>query len=158
MILSRQSIYDRCKEFQLKNLIFPFWGEKRTHEPSGNSYGLGECGYDIRVAQDIFLWPKTSCLASSIEHFSMPLDLQGEVADKSSLARRFVTVQNTKIEPGWRGHLTLEIINHSWKFHRILAGAPIAQIVFHLLDKPTNRPYVGKYQDQPPRPVASIKE
>ena len=37
-------------------------------------------------------------------------------------------------------------------------GAPIGQMIFHLLDAPTELPFTGKYQDQPQRPVAAIEE
>lgn len=86
-------------------------------------------------------------LASTIEHFTMPDDVLGEVKDKSSWARRGLAVQNTVIEPGWRGHLTLELTNHGDEGLTIHRGQPIAQIIFHqVLGLVT--PYDGKYQDQ----------
>lgn len=78
----------------------------------------------------------------------MPIDLLGRVADKSTLARRGLAVQNTIIEPGWRGYLTLELSNHGRDAIEIVAGMPIAQIIFDVLDEPAERPYAGKYQDQ----------
>lgn len=112
------------------------------------SYGLSTCGYDVRIAQDIWLWPGFGRLASTVERFNMPADVMAEVKDKSSWARRFVTVQNTVIEPGWRGWLTLELTNHRPWPRFIRAGTPIAQIVFYNLDKASDQPYKGKYQDQ----------
>lgn len=112
------------------------------------SYGLSTCGYDVRIAQDIWLWPGFGRLASTVERFNMPDDVMAEVKDKSSWARRFVTVQNTVIEPGWRGTLTLELTNHRPWPRFIRAGSPIAQIVFYNLDKASEQPYNGKYQDQ----------
>jgi dCTP deaminase len=56
---------------------------------------------------------------------------------------------NTVIEPGWRGFLTLELSNNLNEDLEILTGDPIAQILFELLDRPTDQPYTGKYQDQP---------
>lgn len=116
------------------------------------SFGLSSAGYDIRIAETIWLWPFFGRLASAIERFRMPKDVLGIVHDKSSWARRFVTVQNTVIEPGWHGHLTLELTNHRPWPVRIQAGTPIAQVVFHSLDSPTAQPYKGKYQDQAPGP------
>ena len=58
-------------------------------------------------------------------------------------------MQNTHLDPGWkRGFLTLEISNNSLDEVVIDAGEPIAQIVFELLDFPTEQPYEGKYQNQ----------
>lgn len=141
MILSAQSIQRR------QGMITPF--EARTHhEPSGCSFGLSSCGYDVRLDQAIVLRPGAFHLASTLEHFDIPADLVGTVHDKSTWARHGLAVQNTVIEPGWRGWLTLEITNHSKRMFHLLAGTPIAQILFHKLDTPTMMPYNGKYQDQ----------
>ena len=139
MILSAQSIRSRKP-------IEPFCERSTSH---GMTYGVGPAGYDVRIAETISLKSGGYSLASTVEQFSMPDDLIAFVHDKSTWARRFITLQNTVIEPGWRGFLTLEITNHSAKSVIILAGSPIAQIVFHELDAPTDTPYGnGKYQDQ----------
>jgi dCTP deaminase len=88
------------------------------------------------------------CLAASRERFIMPGDVLGVVHDKSTLARRGLSVFNTVIEPGWKGYLTLELIHHGPLRLTLMNGQPIAQVVFHLLDQPTDAPYAGKYQDQ----------
>lgn len=119
----------------------------------GMSYGLSGASYDLRVRGGFTLWPKSTKLASAIEKFTLPANVAGVVHDKSTLARRFVTVQNTFIDAGWTGYLTLEITNHSWKFVRIYSGQPIAQVVFHYLRDATERPYQGKYNHQEPWPV-----
>lgn len=120
------------------------------------SYGLSSCGYDVRIAEDVWLWPLWGRLASTIEYFNMPNDVMAEVKDKSSWARRFVTVQNTVIEPGWKGYLTLELTNHRLWPVLIRKGTPIAQIVFKQLDVATNQPYSGKYQNQKAGPQKAI--
>lgn len=136
--------------------VEPFHARKIRH--AGMTFGCGSAGYDIRIAQSLTMWPLRFALASSIERFEMPHDLIGIVCDKSSWARRGITVQNTVIEPGWRGWLTLEIVNHSWRWVRIHAGDPIAQILFVRLEERTDTPYSGKYQAQANRPVAAIME
>jgi dCTP deaminase len=123
----------------------------------GVSYGLSEAGYDIRIKQDVTLHPfRRFSLASAIERFDMPPHLVGIVHDKSTWARRGLSVFNTVIEPGWQGYLTLELIYHDWGILRIPAGAGIAQVIFH---ETTNQArYTGKYQGQANRPVAAILE
>ncbi len=140
MILSGQSIRKR-------GIISPF---NERSVAFGMSYGVSSCGYDIRIAERIALSAGECRLASSIEHFDMPNDIAANVTDKSTLARQFIAVQNTIIEPGWRGFLVLEISNHGKTSVTIEAGSPISQIIFHLLDEATERPYSGKYQDQGP--------
>ena len=122
----------------------------------GVSYGLSEAGYDIRIKQSVLLHPfKRFVLASSIERFKMPKNLVGIVHDKSTWARRKVSVFNTVVEPDWRGWLTIEIVYHGWKPLRIPAGAGIAQVIFHELAEPASYG-AGKYQDQADAPVAPI--
>jgi dCTP deaminase len=138
VILSAQSIRKRLR-------IQPF------HEravSNGRTFGLSGCGYDVRLAQTLWVWPLWGRLGSIIEHLSIPDDLCAEVKDKSTNARRFITVQNTIIEPGWHGYLTVEITHHRPWPVRIRAGTPIAQIVFKQLDEPTAQPYRGRYQGQ----------
>ncbi|MFP3645196.1 dCTP deaminase domain-containing protein [Paraburkholderia sp. SIMBA_054] len=146
----------------------------------GVSYGLGEAGYDIRLKQEIRFdgdyrgdrrvavierdaagqlthftqQAGRFTIASAIEEFDMPHDLIGVVHDKSSWARRGLSVFNTLIEPGWKGWLTLELVYHGSDVLVIPAGAGIAQVVFHQIAEPAS--YDGKYQNQRDEPVAAI--
>lgn len=124
----------------------------------GMSYGLGPASYDVRIAQDVTLRPGDFILASTVEFLRVPIDVSGQVADKSSWARRGLTVFNTFIDPGWYGYLTLELKNLGHDTLMINKGAPIAQIIFDKLDEDTLLPYNGKYQNQPARPVEAIDE
>jgi dCTP deaminase len=136
----------------------------------GVSHGLGEAGYDIRLKQEIVFQPENAtnpagvwvddkyrsgrfCIASAIEEFDMPPYLVGIVHDKSTWARRGLSVFNTVIEPGWRGFLTLELVYHGGDRLHIPAGAGIAQVIFHDLASPAA--YDGKYQDQADQPVGA---
>jgi dCTP deaminase len=121
----------------------------------GVSYGMSEAGYDIRIKQDVVLYPlRRFRIASTYEYFNMPNDVVAIVHDKSTWARRGLSVFNTVIEPGWRGWLTLELVYHRWWPLHIPAGAGIAQVLFHRLSEPAV--YSGKYQDQTDAPVPAI--
>lgn len=147
MIINQKSLID-CVP------VTPMFTVKgRSH---GVSFGLSEAGYDIRIKQDVWLFPlRRFALASAIEEFCMPPYLVGIVHDKSTWARRGLSVFNTVIEPGWEGFLTLELIYHGWKPLHIPAGAGIAQVIFHEAKQPAY--YDGKYQNQENRPVKAIK-
>jgi dCTP deaminase len=131
--------------------VRPF--EERQRQ-NGMSFGLSACGYDVRIdlddkwAGEWWMPPGEFLLASTLEEFNMPPNLVGIVHDKSTWARKGLAVQNTVIEPGWRGYLTLELTNHGNEELCLQHGDPIAQILFHLLDEETEQPYQGKYQDQ----------
>jgi dCTP deaminase len=128
-----------------------------SQRQNGMSYGLSHCGYDIRVKQDVVLGPWDFSLASSLEKFVMPKNYVAIVHDKSTWARKGLACQNTVIEPGWEGYLTLELTNHGDDTIRIQAGDPIAQIIFHKIDEEVEG-YQGKYQNQEDRPVEARYE
>lgn len=148
----------------------------------GTSFGLSEAGYDIRIKQTVRFngcegpntvvvscpeWAdrenpygeqvKTGrfCLASAIEEFQMPDNLVGIVHDKSTWARRGLSVFNTVIESGWKGFLTLELVYHGEGDLIIPAGSGIAQVVFHQTS--CHAHYDGKYQNQADKPVGPIE-
>ena len=149
MILSAQSIRKRA------GLITPFTDRRVL---MGMTYGLGPAGYDVRIAENKIIRPGEFFLASTMEKFNMPDDVVAMVKDKSSWARKGIVLQNTVIEPGWRGYLTLEITHHGEQAITLTRGMPIAQIVFMQMDEPTENPYNGKYQDQPEGPQEAIEE
>lgn len=145
MILSGQTI-------RHMKIVYPFC---ERMEFASMTYGVGPAGYDVRVEFDdqgryemLGIMPGRFALASTVERFKMPNDVMGIVHDKSSWARRGLALQNTVIEPGWEGYLTLELSNHSGAEIIIKRGQPIAQVVFHRLDRASTAPYAGKYQDQ----------
>lgn len=148
MILSGQSI-------RLRKIFEPF-SERTT--AGGMTFGLGPAGYDVRVAQSLTIPRHGWTLASTLEKITMPDDLLATVHDKSTWARLGLAVQTTVIEPGWTGYLTLELSNHGAGLLNLEMGQPIAQIIFHQLDRPAEAPYNGKYQDQPDHPQPAILE
>lgn len=161
MILSAQSIRSRCMAHPLTGcaLLEPFAERERT---LGTSAGLSPAGYDLRLVlpddrREHWLAPREFMLCATFEKFNMPDDLLGLVHDKSTWARRGLSVFNTVIEPGWHGYLTLELVNHGQNTIHLQAGQGIAQVVFHLLDQPTHEPYPddGKYQNQSFGPVGA---
>ena len=98
-----------------------------------------------------FILPAHSyALAVTIERFRMPPDVIAICLGKSTYARTGVIVNVTPLEPGWEGHLTLEISNSSDSDVRVYADEGIAQLVF-LRGNPPATTYAdrsGKYQNQ----------
>lgn len=152
--------------------------ESTKQKFEGTSFGLSEAGYDIRIKQDIEFIndaygnrtvvtdPDTKqeetfagffCLASSMEEFDTPNTLVGTVKDKSTWARRGLSVFNTVIEPGWKGWLTLELVYHGTESMKILSGQGIAQVLYGLLAEEGSYAN-GKYQNAGnfPQPAIAI--
>lgn len=173
MIINSTALLHYYPHAPIKNMI-----DHKVHE-HGVSHGLGEAGYDIRIAQTIIFIPGSThwsgpiqinlpdriqvnteppedgrfIIASAMEEFDMPPDLVGIVHDKSTWARQGLSVFNTVIEPGWKGFLTLELVFHGKEHLVIPAGAGIAQVVFHRTAQ--HAYYEGKYQNQENKPVAA---
>ena len=105
--------------------------------------------YSKRQTSDTLVLPAGGfVLGHSMEVLTMPHDVVAMVKDKSTYARLGVTVQNTVLEPGWTGQITLEITNHNSRPVILLVGEGIAQLMFWK-GKPCMTPYGnGKYQDQ----------
>ena len=146
MILNRQALLDAAP---IKGMI----SDKRYHK--GFSYGLDECGYSIRIKQSVWMfYGRRFVLASSIERFDLPDYLMGRVLNKSTWARLGVDASmTTNVEPGWKGHLTIELRYARKRPILIPAGVGIAQVIFETLTEPAT--YRGKYNEQPDRPVAA---
>jgi len=112
------------------------------------SGGLGVAGYDLTLDHLVIcIPPQGFALLSAQERFQLPNNVAARIHDKSSWARLGLTMQNTFVDPGFKGFLTLEATNHSKYPIHLEDGLPIAQVVFEMTDIPTAG-YAGKYQNQ----------
>ncbi len=98
----------------------------------------------------IVLGRSTTAIAQSVERIKMPDNVWALVIAKSTYARCGVTLNATKICPGWEGDLVLEISNMTPRAVKIYAGEGIASIVFFRVDPPDAlySQLGGKYQGQ----------
>lgn len=111
----------------------------------------GEMAYEraeLAAGETIVLEPGGFMLATTLECVDLPRSLAAFVQGRSSIGRIGLTVQNAGfIDPGFRGHITLELKNDSPCRIRLFAGYPVAQLV--LMDAVyVSRGYEGKYVDQ----------
>lgn len=147
-----------CGNSILKNIpIIPMVDMKMRHE-LGVSYGLDEAGYSLRLSEtdpssDAILEPGLVHLGVTMERLEIPNNVIAFVYNKSTYARLGLLMPTTTLEPGWKGHVTLELLYFNIGKFKLYPGMPIAQVCFHWLDGPAT-PYNGKYQDQPEAPIA----
>lgn len=88
-------------------------------------------------------------LARSVEYFRMPRNIIGICLGKSTYARCGIITNFTPFEPGWEGHVTIEISNTSGIPAKIYANQGIAQVLFALGDMPVaDYGSAGRYQRQ----------
>jgi dCTP deaminase len=127
---------------------------------NGMSYGESVASYDFRLAENNFhtsILPHSFTLLHTLELFDLPNGIAGQIMDKSSWARKGISLFNTWIDPGFRGHITVEVQNNNDYEIFIPPGDPLGQIVFFYVDR-TTEGYAGKYQDQPNKPVEAKYE
>ena len=101
------------------------------------------------------LHPGEFVLGSTLERVTLPDDLVARLEGKSSLGRLGLLIHSTAgfIDPGWDGHVTLELSNVANLPITIYFGMKIGQISFVQLSEPAETPYgadsIGsKYQGQ----------
>ncbi len=144
------------------------------------SYGLSSYGYDVRIADEYKIFtnlnstivdpkdfdpksfvdfkgamcmipPNSFALGRTIEYFKIPRNVMTICVGKSTYARCGIITNVTPLEPGWEGHVTLEISNTTPLPARIYSGEGIAQILFFESDEECLVSYAdkkGKYQSQ----------
>ncbi len=81
-------------------------------------------------------------LGSTLERVTLPDDLVARLEGKSSLGRLGLLIHSTAgfIDPGWDGHVTLELSNVANLPITIYYGMKIGQICFMQLTEPTSTP------------------
>src|SRR4030043_1605568 len=101
---------------------------------------------ELEEDRAFFLNPGEFVLASTLESITLPDDIVGRLEGKSSLGRIGLLVHSTAgyVDPGWRGHLTLELTNVAKLPVTLYYGMKIAQLSFLKLTTPANRPYGTK--------------
>jgi len=90
-------------------------------------------------------------LTSSVEYFRIPQDVLCIVLGKSTYARCGLIVNVTPLEPGWKGHITMELSNTAPLPIRVYAYEGIAQVLFIQGASPCEVSYAdkqGQYQCQ----------
>ena len=101
------------------------------------------------------LHPGEFVLGSTLERIALPDDLVARLEGKSSLGRLGLLIHSTAgfVDPGWDGHVTLELSNVANLPITIYPGMKIGQLSFMQLSEPAERPYGSgglgsKYQGQ----------
>ena len=115
----------------------------------------------IEDGQPFILHPGEFVLGNTLERITLSDTIVARLEGKSSLGRIGLLIHSTAgfVDPGWDGHLTLELSNVSRLPLTLYKGMPIGQISFQYLSTPAENPYGSKalrsrYQGQT-EPTAS---
>lgn len=89
------------------------------------------------------LHPGEFVLGSTLEVVSLPDDLAGRLEGKSSLGRLGLLTHSTAgfIDPGFSGHITLELSNAATLPIKLFPGMKIGQLCLFRLSSPADHPY-----------------
>jgi dCTP deaminase len=105
--------------------------------------------------EPFILHPGEFVLGSTLERVRLPDDLVARLEGKSSLGRLGLLIHSTAgfIDPGWDGHVTLELSNVANLPITIYYGMKIGQLSFVQLTEAAEHPYGSdglgsKYQGQ----------
>ena len=109
----------------------------------------------VPEGEPFILHPGEFVLGSTFERVALPDDLVARLEGKSSLGRLGLLIHSTAgfIDPGFDGHVTLELSNVANLPITIYPGMRIGQISFFRLGAPAEAPYGSagrgsKYQGQ----------
>lgn len=109
---------------------------------------------EVGPEEPMFLHPHEFVLGNTIERVRIPDDLVGRLEGRSSLGRLGVVIHSTAgfLDPGYAGHITLEISNLANLPVALYPGMRIGQISFVRMTTPAECPYGparhSKYQGQ----------
>lgn len=87
-------------------------------------------------------------LATTEEEVNLPNNVAAFVQGRSSIGRIGLTTQNAGfVDPGFHGHITLELVNENPNPIILRPGYPVVQLVF-FETRAVSLPYCGKYNGQ----------
>ena len=98
---------------------------------------------EIERDEPFILHPGEFVLGSTFEVVTMPDDLAARLEGKSSLGRLGLLTHSTAgfIDPGFSGHVTLELSNVATLPIKLWSGMRVGQLCFFRLSSPTENPY-----------------
>lgn len=107
-----------------------------------------------KPGEHFIVHPGEFVLGSTVELVELPCDLAARLEGKSSLGRLGIVIHSTagKVDPGFKGRITLEISNIGTLPVMLYPEMRICQLVFEELKSPTSVGYASrkdsKYKDQ----------
>ena len=119
--------------------------ENHKYEVIDPSKEQPELTREVAVAPNEFfiLHPGEFVLASTYEVITLPDDIAGRLEGKSSLGRLGLLTHSTAgfIDPGFSGHITLELSNVANLPVKLFPGMKIGQLWLIKLSSPAEHPY-----------------
>lgn len=91
----------------------------------------------VPFGEELWLHPRHFVLAATLEYLRLPDDMSAYVVGRSSWGRLGLIVATAVyVHPGFRGCLTLELVNEGDSPIALSPGIRIAQLAIHRLERP----------------------
>ncbi len=102
----------------------------------------------LKYHSKFMLHPNQLILGVTFEYLSLPFDLFCTIMSRSSWGRLGLVIATAAaVQPGYKGCLTLELVNLSESPIALYPGLPVGQLVFHeTLSKGAKTTYQGRYK------------
>ncbi|TRZ50298.1 dCTP deaminase [bacterium] len=97
---------------------------------------------------ELVIPPRTQVLLSTLEYLELPDNLMGFVELRSTWARHGLSMPPTIIDAGFKGTITLEVINHGEYGLRLLPKTRFAHVIFSTTLNKVRNTYSGTYLGQ----------
>jgi len=100
-------------------------------------------GVEVGPGEPFILHPGEFVLGSTFELVTLPDDIAARLEGKSSLGRLGLLTHSTAgfVDPGFSGHVTLELSNVATLPIKLWPGMKIGQLCFFRLSSPSEHPY-----------------
>jgi dCTP deaminase len=100
-------------------------------------------GVEVDLGEPFILHPGEFVLGSTFELVTLPDDIAARLEGKSSLGRLGLLTHSTAgfVDPGFSGHVTLELSNVATLPIKLWPGMKIGQLCFFRLSSPSEHPY-----------------
>lgn len=100
-------------------------------------------GVEVDPGEAFILHPGEFVLGSTFELVTLPNDIAARLEGKSSLGRLGLLTHSTAgfVDPGFSGHVTLELSNVATLPIKLWPGMKIGQLCFFRLSSPSEHPY-----------------
>ena len=98
---------------------------------------------EVKSDEPFILHPGEFVLGSTYEYVTLPDNIAARLEGKSSLGRLGLLTHSTAgfVDPGFKGHVTLELANVSNLPIKLWPGMKVGQLCFFQLTSPSENPY-----------------
>ncbi|MDP7975118.1 MAG: dCTP deaminase [Thermoprotei archaeon] len=143
---SEEVVRENGLDLRLSDEVARHQGREEPLDPSKEEDVLRS--YTVSKSETYVVQPGEQVLLSTLERLEMPDDLMGLVELRSTWARHGLSIPPTIVDAGFRGTITLEVVNNAPYGLLLKRGQRFAHVVFARTLSRVERPYGGFYSGQ----------